>query len=145
LAESDQKPADTLDIPFTETPDSSKSAKEEQKETNDKKDGKDTLKIPLDLTLELVDQSGQSAALPLSQIARLLPPLTARFTKSPMLEERFGSPSEPVLQTIEVPLARFVGTNRRFNPGKIATVRFRFDRSPAGVIILDELGFRLGR
>ena len=57
----------------------------------------------------------------------------------------YSSPSQPVLQTIEVPLARFVQLNKRFNPGQVASVQFHFDRSPSGVIILDELGFRSGK
>jgi hypothetical protein len=72
----------------------------------------------------------------------VLPPLAAKFTKSSLTEKMYSSPSQPVLQTIEVPMARFVELNRRFNPSQIATVRFRFDRSPSGVIILDEVGFR---
>ena len=142
LAQSEEKPADTLDIPYQEEADASKDLKEEEKASKEKKAEEDTLKKPIDFTIEAQDRLGQRAVVLLSRVARLLPPLDAKFTKSPLTEQRFSSPSEPVLQTIEVPMARFVEANRRFNPAQIASVRFVFDRSPSGVIILDELGFR---
>jgi len=142
LAESDEKPADTLDTPYQEKADTSEAAEKEREETKETEAEKDTVKKPIDFTIEVQDRGGQTIAFPLSEVARLLPPLSAKFTKFSMIEQLYGSPSEPVLQTIEVPLARFVELNKRFNPTEIASVRFRFDRSPSGVIILDEVGFR---
>jgi dienelactone hydrolase len=145
VAQSDEKPADTLDIPYREKADTSNAEKKQKEETKGKEAKKDTLKKPIDLTIEVQDRNGQTVALALSQVARLLPPLDAKFTKSPLTEQMYSSPSQPVLQTIEVPMTRFVELNRRFNPAQIASVRFLFDRSPSGVIILDELGFRTMR
>jgi dienelactone hydrolase len=145
LAQSDEKPADTLDIPYQEKADTGKGMKEEKEESKEKEAEKDTVKKPIDFTIEVTDRGGQTAAFLLSQVARLLPPLAAKFTKSSLTEKMYSSPSQPVLQTIEVPMARFFQLNWRFNPRQIASVRFRFDRSPSGVIILDEVGFRSNR
>jgi hypothetical protein len=145
LAQSDEKPADTLDIPYQEKADTSKGVKEEMREVKKGEAEKDTVKKPLDFSIEVQDRRGQTVVLPLSDVARLMPPLAAKFTKSSLLEGLYDSPSQPVLQTIGVPMARFVELNRQFNPSQIASVRFCFDRSASGVIILDEVGFRLNR
>jgi len=103
-------------------------------------------KEPLDMTVELVAKDGSTTDLPLSQFAPIRPALTAKFTKWHYLEKkRYGKPTEPVLQTYELPLSAFVEVNSRFQPTDLKTIRFRFDRSPTGVIILDEVGFRTGK
>jgi hypothetical protein len=108
---------------------------EAEKEEEDKKE-------PLDFTVELVARDGSVARLPLSRFRPLPPVLKARFTKVSALEKKwYHSPSEPVLQTYELPLAAFVEVETKFKPANLETIRFRFDRSPKGVIILDQVGF----
>jgi hypothetical protein len=64
-----------------------------------------------------------------------------RFTKIPWFEEQLiEKPSEPIFQTISVPLATGNG-HAGFDPGRLKIIRFRFDRSPAGVVILSKIGF----
>ena len=53
-----------------------------------------------------------------------------------------SSPSEPVSQSFEFPLAAFVEADPAFDPASLTTVRFIFDRTPAGVVVLDDVGFR---
>ena len=68
----------------------------------------------------------------------------------PQLEGQLGkagfmSPlpaSEAVLQHFEFPLADFVAANAAFDPAGLAQVRFLFDRTQAGVVVLDNVGFR---
>ncbi len=97
---------------------------------------------PLDFTVELVARDGSVAQLPLSYFRPLPPVLKARFTKLSELEKKwYLSPSEPVLQTYELPLAAFVEVETRFKPANLESIRFRFNRSPKGVIILDQVGF----
>jgi dienelactone hydrolase len=116
LAESDEKPAkpdslDTADEEEGAKADTSKAVKKEKEEPEDKEADKDKPKKPIDFTIEVQDRSGQIAALSLSEIAQLLPPLKAKFTKYAMIEmieNLYGSPSEPVLQTVEVPMTRFL-------------------------------------
>ncbi|HEY5730491.1 MAG TPA: hypothetical protein VIS72_10600 [Anaerolineales bacterium] len=98
---------------------------------------------PLDLTIELVDASGKRAQLSLANYAAIYPPLPARFTKWPWWEqERYDAPSEPVLQTVSIPLADFAAANPSFDLETVNTVRWIFDRSPEGKIAIDCIGFR---
>jgi dienelactone hydrolase len=153
LAQPDEKPAepdslDKSDEGMEENADSSKAVREKEeqkKESEEKAEDETKPKKPIDFTLEVEDGRGQKATLPLSSVVRLLPPLKSQFTKYSLLEENYKAASEPILQTVEVPLKRFIDQERRFNPATIRSIRFRFDRSPSGVIILDEVGFRLER
>jgi len=45
-----------------------------------------------------------------------------------------------VLQTYEIPLADFVAANPGFDPAWLRQIRFRFDRTPSGVVLLDDVG-----
>ena len=58
---------------------------------------------------------------------------------------RFKSATEPVLQTYEIPLSDFAAASPTFDPGRLQQIRFRFDRTRAAVILLDEVGFAPGR
>jgi len=98
-------------------------------------------KAPIDLTVELVAADGRSARLPLRHIRPIQPILQVTFTKWPYWERlRYRSSTEPVLQTYEMPLSDFAAANPDFDPGRLKQIRFRFDRTPAGVILLDDVG-----
>lgn len=117
-------------------------AKEETEEEAEEEEEEDKPREPLDLTIELEDTSGRKAAIPLSEVMRLLPPLEAKFTRYGPMEDGYRSSSEATLQTIEIPLSLFADVNRQFDLRGIRTIRFVFDRSEKGVILLDEVGFR---
>lgn len=95
---------------------------------------------PLDLTVEVVDRAGHAARLPLSHFALLQPQLRGRIAKT----DAFSALplSEPVFQTFEFALADFASANPAFDPASLAEARLVFDRTPAGVVILDEMGVR---
>jgi hypothetical protein len=97
---------------------------------------------PLDLTVELVDKDGQLTSLPLSYFAPIQPALKTVLTKANWLEgfETVG-PVEQVLQSYELPLSTFVRVNPHFDPANLKTVRFNFDRTASGEVILDNIGF----
>jgi hypothetical protein len=96
---------------------------------------------PIDLTVELVAADGRSARLPLSHVHPIQPILHVTLTKWPSWERlHYKSPTEPVLQTYEIPLSDFVAASPGFDPGWLRQIRFRFDRTPAGVILLDDVG-----
>ena len=112
-------------------------------EENDSDDEEEETKTPLDITLELVDADGTTVEFPLSRIAPTTAPLRVRYLKVKRLNaEQYGSAWEPVLQTYEIPLSGLVEGNPQFAPAELRTIRWRFDRSPTGVVILDEVGFR---
>ena len=95
---------------------------------------------PIDLTIEVVDNTGETARLPLSTFSPLQPRLEGRLGKT-----AFMSPfpfSEPVLQHFEFPLAAFVAVNPAFNPAQLTEMSLRFDRTPSGLVALDDLGLR---
>lgn len=97
--------------------------------------------VPIDLTVELVDVAGQAARLPLSHVSLLQPPLEGHLGKA-----RFMSPfpaSDTVLHHFEFLLTDFVAANPAFDPASTVQVRFLFDRTQAGVVVLDNVGFRL--
>jgi hypothetical protein len=104
----------------------------------------DSIRVDLTVALELAD--GRVAALPLSAVAALRPPLTIRLYKYKWVEKKItGSPRdhEYVLQRVEIPFARFAAVLPGFAPEEVRGVRFRFDRTPAGTILLDDVGFTL--
>ena len=71
------------------------------------------------------------------------PPLTIRLYRHAYIETRVtGSPRdhEYALQRVEVPFARFVAALPGLTPAAVRAVRFRFDRTTAGAIVLDDIG-----
>ncbi len=96
-------------------------------------------KNPIDITIKVTDQSGQEAALPLSHAAPLPPVLPYRMYKPPL---RVAFEWEPVFTTYSFKLRDFEEVNRSFNLENLKSVQFIFDRTPAGEIYLDDLGFR---
>lgn len=95
---------------------------------------------PIDFTLEVQDCAGETARLPLSHFALLQPQLRGRLGKMDFMS--IIPSSEAIFQTFEFRLADFTRANRRFDPARLVEVRFIFDRTQAGVVILDEIGFR---
>jgi dienelactone hydrolase len=97
---------------------------------------------PLDLTIELCDGEGNCTALPLSSVGPVHPALTVRLAKWKWLEKKFIEEfSERILQTYEIPIHSFVENNSLLDPAKLESIRFIFDRSEKGIIMLDDIGF----
>ncbi|MFB0519083.1 MAG: alpha/beta hydrolase family protein, partial [Acidobacteriota bacterium] len=120
-----------------------KPGEENEKEESEKNNKAEDEKEALDLTIELITKDGSTASLPLSQFSLIPPALTVQFTKWHYMEKKqYKNPTEAVLQTYELPLSAFVEANSQFRPTDLKTIRFIFDRTPKGVIILDEVGFR---
>lgn len=101
---------------------------------------------PLDFTVELEDRSGRVALVAVSRYAPVPPPLrTPRLLKTDDLSrEVYGEVWEPILQTFAFPLRWFTAAQPSFDPTTIRVIRFRFDRSPEGTVIIDDIGFRRG-
>jgi hypothetical protein len=97
---------------------------------------------PLDLTIELCDDSGNCAALPLNSVGPVHPALIVRLAKWKWLEKKFIEEfSERILQTYEIPIHSFIENNSLLDPAKLESIRFIFDRSDTGCIMLDDIGF----
>jgi dienelactone hydrolase len=117
--------------------DERKAKAREAKQEREKKEGKE----PLDLTVELVAADGAVSRLPLSRFRPVPVPLESRFTKLADEEHLYGKKWEPTLQTFELPLRAFAAAKPGFDPAALREIRLVFDRSPEGVVILDDLGF----
>ncbi|MFP5356495.1 MAG: hypothetical protein ACLGIK_15345, partial [Gemmatimonadota bacterium] len=97
---------------------------------------------PIDLSIEAVDADGRSASVPLSAYGVPRRPLESYvFRRAGRDKQRFATTYELVLQTYAVPLADFARVSPGFDPSRLATVRWRFDRADAGTVILDNIGF----
>src|SRR5204863_1932305 len=91
-------------------------------------------------TIELVTADGVVSRVPLSRIFPLTPILRVTFTKWKYLDRAFYvGKTEPVFQTYELPLEMFATPG--WEPSRIREIRFVFDRTPAGAIMLDAVGF----
>jgi len=112
--------------------------KKDDKKKDDKKDQKDEKKEPepIDLTIEVTDSTGASARVPLSSYAFLQPQLESQILKAKYMNSTANS--EVVYQTFEFPVAVFKGVD----PAKLHTIRWIFNRSEKGVVILDNVGLR---
>ncbi len=94
----------------------------------------------LDLSIELVDYTGNAARLPLRYFSLLQPPLRGQLGK---LNWMSALPiSEVIFQTFEFRLGDFKVQNPLFDPQNLSVIRFVFDRTPSGIVILDEIGFQ---
>jgi len=99
---------------------------------------------PIDLSVEVVDRHGQTASVPLGEVAYLQPELESHLLKVRWM--RFLVPrSEAFLSGFEIPLGTFLEANPGFQISELTVLRFVFDRTPEGAVLLDNVGFRQGR
>lgn len=96
----------------------------------------------LDFMIMLTEADGSAVALPLSDFAYVPPPFHTQFVKSGFFDVKgFGVNSTSAeMQTVYVPLARFVEANPNFNLADLRTITFVFNRIPAGIIEIGEIG-----
>ena len=111
-------------------------AQKEAKNNDDKRE------VPqLDFTVQLTDDSGQTSALKVSEIKGIIKPLKTRFTKFKFLDkDMIGNDWEVQLQTYHFPMQAFSNTNPEFNVESIRSIKFIFDQTEYGVVVLDEIG-----
>ena len=121
--------------------DAKKKAEEDEKKDKDKK-ADPNKPDRLDLSLELASASGAVVRLPLSRFRAIPVILKSRMTKLPNEESIFKKRAEPVLQSFAVPLSAYASADARFEPASLSSIRFVFDRSPKGVVALDDVGVR---
>jgi hypothetical protein len=97
---------------------------------------------PLDWSIVVTDAEGAEARLPLSH-DQLLYPQIRNYTR------RFGAlssvpSSEIVMRRFRFPLRDFVAVNPRLDLKRLRSIRFDFDKTPRGVIALDDMGLTGG-
>jgi dienelactone hydrolase len=117
-----------------------KDGKKGERKKEDKPESKKEREAP-EFTVELETADGIIASRPLSDFGTILPPLKVRFTKLEWLDNLFfEKSSEPVFQTIAMPLSAFA-QQKGFDAGRLKMIRLRFDRTAASVILLSRVGF----
>jgi dienelactone hydrolase len=134
LADAKQEPSPPLD---EEKPGRDEKKKDESKKENARKD---EAPKPIDLTVEIEDAAGRTARLPLGRFHPLQPRIDAPVTKAAWLADQ--KPSELVFDSFEFPLAAFRAATPGLDPSRLRAVRFLFDRTEKGVVVLDDLALR---
>ena len=115
------------------------SSDEKKDEEKDEENENEENIAELDFTIVIYDSAGKSASAALGNFKKISPQLKIQFLKLKGLnEENFGSTWEPTLESIEIPISAFEGTEEITH---IKTIKFLFNRTPKGVLIVDEIGF----
>ena len=96
----------------------------------------------VDLSIELEDVIGRVSRVTLSDYGAIRRPLeTWILRRSDQERERFTDHWELILQTYSIPLGDFKAENQGLDLRRLLTIRFVFDRSHAGEVSIDQIGF----
>jgi len=105
-----------------------------------KGEGPKQIKPPLRLSVELVDAGGHAAKVLLNRYGPVRRPIEIRIQRRD--DQRFVGNTEMVLQSYSIPLSHFLsGTPESVDLTRVKEVRFLFDETVAGTVVLDEVGF----
>ena len=115
--------------------------KEEEDSEEDAEDDEEEAPGGIDLSIELVDRNGAVARRRLSDFSLIQPQLEVQVRKADMFNKT--KKSEAVFQSFAFPLAHFVTVNPELDLARLAQIRFVFDQTDEGVVILDNVGFRI--
>ena len=99
----------------------------------DDEDAKWTPPESIDFHILVTDRDGHDASVALSSVQPLYPAISGTPRKFAFLDG--VDSSEPIFQRYSIPFDRFVGVD----PTRLATIRFRFDVTPAGALYLDDV------
>ena len=115
-------------------------AKPAAKKPEPKKAAPDTM--PVDLTVELVDASGGTARVPLSQFGKPRKPLEITvYRRKGRDKTAFPNTYEMVLQTYVMPFREFTRGTSGFDASRVRTIRLVFDKTAVGQVVVDDIGF----
>ncbi len=92
----------------------------------------------LDWSIVLEDSDGNSASILLSQVQKLYPQINGNVGTAQYGND--GAQSEAIMRYYSFPLDEFVSKDSDFNKNQIKTLRFKFDQSAKGSILLDDIG-----
>ncbi len=97
--------------------------------------------LPFELSIEAIDAEGAVARVPISRYGVARRPIEVTVLKRKGRDKtQFQSLSELVPQTFVIPLADFRAAQPDFNPAAIRTVRWVFDGTRAGTVVLVDIG-----
>lgn len=106
---------------------------EEEEEGSKKAEG-------IDLSIQLKDTQGRHISFPLSDFSPLNKLLKVKVMKDDFI---FGDPqSESIFQSYVFPLESYLEKNPTFEIESLQSIRFVFNKTEKGLLILDNIGFR---
>ncbi len=103
--------------------------------------GNDDKQDTTNFTIELATDIG-SVKKELNDFIVLPPPLKIELSKNFLLSIGKDKTFERVLQYVELPLAAFKEEDISFNPAELKQIRFIFDKTEKGEIIIDKIGIK---
>jgi dienelactone hydrolase len=140
LAPIEAKPGPRRPARDSSAADSTASQDRERGETSDEDEEEEEQRI--DLTVEVEDADGDVARVPLSRYGPVRKPLEISILRRQGMEsQRFSDNYDLVLQNYSILLGDFQAENPRLDPARLHVVRFVFDLTPAGTVVLDDVGF----
>jgi hypothetical protein len=95
-------------------------------------------KPPLRLSVQVLDASGNTGKVLLNRYGPVRRPIEIRIQRRK--DQRFQGNTEMVLQSYSIPLGDFRGGSGGLDLSSIREIRFLFDESRAGSIVLDHIG-----
>ncbi len=110
------------------------------KESDEKDEEDNDIRKAIDFSIELTDSIGISGCLLLSSISALQPQLEIKLMKADLLSD--NPKGEVVFQNYLIPLMMFQKSQPDLDITCIRSIRFIFNRTEEGVVILDNIGFR---
>jgi len=111
----------------------------EGEEGNEDESKEDKPKEPIDFSIKMTDASGETVYFPLSQFSALQRELNVRIWKSQFITNE--DESENVFQTFSYPLSDLIKDNPLFDLSTLQRIDFIFDKTPKGVVVIDNIGF----
>ena len=111
---------------------------DQEKEEDDEQDD-DEPELPLDFTIVVTDSQGEKVSFLLSEFSGVQREIPVILWKS---EALFGdSDSENVFQRFAFPIEKWSIKNPKFNVAQLHAIQLRFDQTPQGAIMVDNIGF----
>jgi dienelactone hydrolase len=140
LAPTNDKPAPRK--PARDSTDNDSSDARHRDDSSSDSDREDDDEEPIDLSIAITDAHGVSASLLLSRYGPIRKPLEISILRRKDIEkDRYTDNFDLVLQTYSILLRDFVDANPQLDVSQLRSIRFTFDRSKAGTVVVDDIGF----
>lgn len=95
----------------------------------------------IDFSLQITDNKDNSSEVCINDFASISSAVKVKFTKFKWLEEGYSKKIEPNFQTVIIPIRAFIEENPKLDYKNIHEIKFVFNRSENGEIMLDDIGF----
>ncbi|MEJ2584312.1 MAG: hypothetical protein P8Z38_04520 [Robiginitalea sp.] len=140
MAESSESASPKSEGKWAENKEETREENTEEVETDEGEESDEAaVKEPIDFTIQLRDSTGQTISFPLSTFSPLQREIEVVIMKADFILD--DKQSEKVFQTFYFPLEELRQSNKAFDPSRIEEIRFVFDKTESGVIVVDNIGF----